>query len=202
MARAQELMLKHNLEAPTGRRGYGFRHLGVPTGRTSETERRLGGILGAHFFVQAIFVPVWLAREGRRATVLEVCGSPMNLEMAAYAYDFLHAAADRLWAEYKRDKGVRSNRDRQTFLAGVMAGFHEKLDAQARQSAAEGLVWVGDPELQRFYRRRHPYVRNVRRSGALRTAAHAHGRAAGKSLVLHRPVETRGTGGGLLGGRS
>jgi len=42
MARAQELMLKHNLEAPSSigaRRGYGFRHLGAPTGRTTEAAR-------------------------------------------------------------------------------------------------------------------------------------------------------------------
>lgn len=202
MARAQELMLKHNLEAPADRRGYGFRHLGIPTGRINEAERRLAGILGAHFFVEVIFVPVWVAREGRRATVLEVCGSPINLEMAAYAYDFLRAAADRLWAEYKREKGVRSNRDRQTFLAGVMVGFHDKLAAQARRSASQGLIWVGDPELQRYYRRRHPYVRHMRRSGAARTEAHAHGRAAGQRLVLHRPVESRGAGGRLLPGPS
>jgi Protein of unknown function (DUF2786) len=202
MARAQELMLKHNLDAPVDRRGYGFRHLGTPTGRTTEAERRLGGILGSHFFVEAIFVPVWVAREGRRATVLEVCGSPVNLEMAAYVYDFLHAAADRLWIEYKRAQGVRSNRDRQTFLAGVMAGFHDKLGAQAKRSASQGLVWVGDPELSRYYRRRHPYIRHIRRSGAARTLAHAHGRTAGQNLVLHRPVESRGASGRLLKGRS
>lgn len=190
MARAQELMLKHNLEAPPARGGYGFRHLGAPTGRVTETERILANILGDHFFVEVIWVPVWRARQGKRGSVLEVAGTPVNLEMAAYVYDFLRQTADRLWVEYQRERGLRSNRDRQGFLAGVMAGFRDKLAAQARASQRAGLVWVGDADLSRYHRRRHPYVRWTQHTGIARTEAHEDGRAAGRRIVLHRPIET------------
>jgi hypothetical protein len=192
MARAQELMLKHNLEAPPSRGGYGFRHLGAPTGRVGEPERILANLLGDHFFVEVIWVPVWRPREGKRGSVLEVAGSPVNLEMAEYVYEFLRRTADRLWLEYRRDRGLGSNRDRLSFLAGVMAGFRDKLAAQAEASAQAGLVWVGDADLRRYHRRRHPYVRWTRHAGAARTEAHQDGRAAGQSIVLHRPVESRG----------
>src|SRR5262249_50986261 len=115
MARAQELMLKHNLEAPPRHGAYGFRHLGAPTGRISEAERTLANLLGDHFFVEVIWVPVWRARQGKRGSVLEVCGTAVNLEMAAYVYDFLMATADRLWDDYKRAQRLSSNRDRLTF---------------------------------------------------------------------------------------
>src|SRR5262245_47810225 len=142
MAEAQRLMLKHNLEAHAPSQ-YGFRHLGAPSGRTQEHERILAGILGDHFFVEAIWVPVWRAREGKRGSVLEVVGAPVNLEMAAYAHAFLAATGERLWAEYRRARGVRNNRDRRVYLAGVMTGFREKLDGERARQKREGLVWVG-----------------------------------------------------------
>jgi hypothetical protein len=190
MARAQELMLKHNLEAPPARGGYSVRHLGEPTGRVTETERILANLLGDHFFVEVIWVPVWRPRVGKRGSVLEVAGTPVNVEMAAYVHDFLRGTADRLWLEYRRERGISSNRDRQGFRAGVMAGFRDKLAAQAKTSARTGLVWVGDPDLARFHRRRHPYVRWTHHAGVARTEAHEDGRAAGRRIVLHRPIET------------
>jgi hypothetical protein len=194
MARARELMLKHNLQAPPGRRPYGFRHLGAPTGRISEAERILANLLADQFFVEVIWVPVWRAREGKRGSVLEVCGAPVNLEMAAYVHEFLTHTANRLWRDYQRAHG-RPSRDRQTFLAGVMAGFRDKLAAQARASAAEGLVWVGDADLKSYHRRRHPYMRWTRHTGNVRNEAHIKGREAGRNIVLNRPVTSGPSGG-------
>src|SRR5262249_12962391 len=129
MAVAQKLMLKHNLEGQKGRsmRGYAFRHLGKPPGRITEAERILAALLGRHFFVEGIWVPVYRPLEGKRASVLEVCGTPSNLEIADYVHHFLTVTAERLWADHKRAKRILGNRDRRTFLAGVMTGFADKL---------------------------------------------------------------------------
>jgi hypothetical protein len=192
MAEAQRLMLKHNIESTAPGR-YGFRHLGRATGRISEAERILACILSDHFFVEVIWVPVWRAQEGRRGSVLEVCGAPVNLEMAAYVHAFLTATADRLWEAYREARGI-GGAERATYLAGVMTGFREKLDGERSRQRAAGLVWTGDGDLRRYYRRRHPYIRSLRHSGNRRTEAHAHGRAAGLKVVLSRPV-----GAGLSG---
>jgi hypothetical protein len=190
MNAAQRLMLKHNLEsvATKRREGYGFRHLGTATGRVGEADRLLGAILGKHFFVEVIWVPVWRPLEGKRGSVLEVCGTPANLEMAAYVHAFLTHAADHAWREHKRARRIRGDRDRRTFLAGVMVGFLEKLDTHRTEAQSQGLVWVGDAELDGFLRKRHPRVVHVRHAGNRRTAAHAEGREAGRKLVLHKPV--------------
>jgi hypothetical protein len=193
MAEAQRLMLAHNLEAAAAH-AYRFRHLGRATGRVSEAERTLANILSDHFFVEVIWVPVWRAREGKRGSVLEVCGSPVNLEMASYVYDFLARTAERLWSEYRRARRI-SNRDRRTFLAGVMIGFKDKLEAQQARDKNEGLVWVGDGDLARWFKRRHPHIRWTRYSGSGGSEAHSHGRAAGRELVLHRPVAAGPSGG-------
>ena len=191
MAAAQRLMLKHNLElrdAHASSPRYEFRHLGEPSGRVHEAERLLAAILGKHFFVEVIWVPVYRPREGKRGSVLEICGSADNVEMAAYVHAFLRHTAQELWEEHKRATGERSNRERRTFLAGVMAGFADKLSRQAKEHASLGLVWVKDGDLEHFYRVRHPYIRNVRYGGRMRNEAFAHGKEAGKKIVLRKPI--------------
>jgi hypothetical protein len=198
MSAAQRLMLKHNLEsaaAPKRSAAYGFRHLGKPTGRVSEAERLLGTILGKHFFVEVIWVPVYRPLEAKRGSVLEACGTPANLEMAAYVHAFLTHTADHLWREHKQAKDIRGDRERRTFLAGVMVGFLEKLNAQRTEHRQQGLVWVGDADLDGFYRKRHPRIVQVRHTGNRRTQAHAEGREAGRRIVLHKPVQGGPSGG-------
>jgi predicted SprT family Zn-dependent metalloprotease len=194
---AQKLMLKYNLEIGLAgsRQAYAFRHLGEPKGRILESERLLSSILGEHFFVEVIWVPVYRPLERRRGQVLEICGTPANLEMAEYVHGYLEAAAERLWLEHKETSGTRSNRERRTFLAGVMEGFREKLGLESDRNREQGLVWIGDADLGTYYRKRHPHIRHVRTAGERRTAARAHGRAAGRTLVLRRSVPS-GPGGG------
>jgi hypothetical protein len=199
MAAAQRLMLKHNLDVvrSSTAREYGFAHLGRPTGRVGEHERLVAMILGKHFFVEAIWVPVYRPREGKRGSLLEICGTLSNLAIAEYAHGFLHGTAERLWIEHKREQGL-SDRERRTFLAGVMAGFADKLARQEATSRADGLVWVKDGDLGGYLRRRHPYVRHVRHAGQRRNDTWVHGREAGRKIVLHRPVATGGLSRGRL----
>lgn len=187
---AQKLMMRFNIEADAldEPSDLGFRHLGKPSGRTYEYQRRVSVILGEHFFVQAIWVPVYRPLEGKRGSVLEICGSEPNLAMAEYVHDFLHGTAARLWKEYQREHGIRSNRDRHSFFAGVMGGFEGKLDAQRTRFQEEGLVWVPLTELNHYFRKRHPYVRNVRSAGSQRNDAFSEGHRAGGSIVLSQPV--------------
>lgn len=187
---AQTLMLRYNLEqdALATRPDFGFVHLGRPSGRIFEHQRRVSVILAEHFFVEAIWVPVYRPREGKRASVLEICGSRPNLEMATHVHEFLHAAGGRLWAAHKRERKIRANKDRRTFLAGVMEGFEAKLDAQKLQRHEEGLVWVPGAKLRGYLRTRHPHVRRVSSAGNARNEAFADGRRAGGDLVLSQPV--------------
>jgi hypothetical protein len=200
MSAAQRLMLKYNVELQHAgaTRRYNFKHLGEPSGRVGESDRILASILMKHFFVEVIWVPVYRPTEGKRGSVLEICGAPENLEMAEYAHAFLRHTAEELWEEHKTKTRERSNRDRRTFLAGVMSGFADKLGKQAKTSASEGLVWLKDGDLDRFYRARHPHIRNVRYGGQRRTEAFAHGKEAGKNIVLKKPIRGGATDRGRL----
>lgn len=196
MSAAQRLMLKHNIEAAVapGSSSYSFRHLGKPTGRVSEHERRLAMLLDEFFFVQVIWVPVWRVRDAKRGSVLEVCGARDNVELAAYVYDFLIYTADALYRADRRRRRDRSHAERRKFLAGVMSGFHERLKSERTRAAEQGLVWVGDAELGRYFRRRHPQLRYTRHQVSTGGSAYARGQTAGRNIVLHRGVKSGSSG--------
>jgi hypothetical protein len=130
--------------------------------------------------------------------VLEICGTPENVEIAEYVHGYLVQTAARLWEEHKEAQNIASNRERRTFLAGVMSGMSEKLGREAKKSASAGLVWVADGDLGTFFRHRHPYVRHVRYAGQRRTDAYAQGREAGQKIVIHKGVKGSAQERGLL----
>ncbi|HEY2518101.1 MAG TPA: DUF2786 domain-containing protein [Polyangiaceae bacterium] len=201
MAAAQRLMLKYNIDAkarPGRPAGYAFRVLGAPSGRVEESQRILAGILARHFFVEVIWIPVYRPLEGKRGSVLEVCGTFTNLDMAEYVHGFMTHSVDRLWLDHKSAHGIHSNRDRRTFQSGVMSGFASKLSRETKKHRAEGLVWVQDADLNGYFRQRHPHVRNVRYGGSPRSDAWHKGREAGEQLVLRKGVHTGAVSRGRL----
>ena len=197
-ALAQRLMLKHNIAASdhAGTRRYTVRFLGEPKGRIQESEHILAAILADYFFVEAIWVPGYRQRDQIRGNVLEISGTAENLEMAGYVHAFLSGTAERLWQQHKRECGITSNRDRRSYLAGVMEGFRERLKTERHRSTENGLVWIGDSDLSAFYRARHPHIRSVRLQGNGPSQARNHGRAAGRNIVLRRGVQQGSSAGG------
>ena len=105
MSAAQRLMLKHNIEAASDpeRRNYTTAHLGRASGRVTEAERILGGLLGKHFFVEVIWVPVYRPLDGKRGSVLEASGTRANVAMAEYVHGFLTHTGESLWSTHKRE---------------------------------------------------------------------------------------------------
>jgi hypothetical protein len=115
------------------------------------------------------------------------------VELADYVHAFLTQTAERLWREHKRRSGTRGDAGRRSYLAGVMSGFRERLNADARRHRAEGLVWVGDAELHGFFRARHPQIRTTHHVSGRGSAAYAEGREAGRKIVLHRGMRSGST---------
>jgi hypothetical protein len=192
MKKAHALMLRHNLDqvphGPSQTLRYVVRHLGKPHRRSTPVELEIMGIISEYFFVEVIRVPVYQVHTGTHASTFEVMGTRENVEMAEHVHAFLLATCDRLWRENRADRRVKSGRDRLAYQSGVIRGFRDKLVAERTELAqTEGLVWVGDSELETFFRSRYPRItrrrRLVRYSGA-----HAAGREAGRTVVLHKPV--------------
>ena len=187
MRKAHELMLRHNIDQLPVEHGFEVRWLGEPRRRVRGVEADVMGLVAEFFFVEVIAIPVYLPREAIHARVYEITGTHANLEMATHVYSFLLATAERLWQQNRGDARVRSGRDRRSYQSGVIRGFREKLLLGRVELRGVGLVWAGDKRLEAFYRRRNPRIvrrrRNIRLDGA-----HAAGREAGHTVVLHKPV--------------
>lgn len=186
MRAARALMLRYNLDALRTRRDYVVRHLGDPMRRRDRVEREIVFVLTEHFFVRAILVPHYVPSAARRGWVWEISGTAANVAMASHVWAFLHETAARL---YRADKPLLpSGRARLAYMAGVVRGFGEKLEEEASRERGAGLVWVGDADLDRFHRARHPRT-TTRGSVGAGGAALALGKEKGREVVLHRPVE-------------
>lgn len=196
MAEARRLLLVHNLDAPPST--YTWRHLGKPTGRVAPWWRQLAALLAEHFFVETLWVQVFDVASDDWRTVLEVCGTPGNVDMAAWVHDWLIDTAERHWRRERGGLGKGGAADRARFFGGVVRGFQERLAEGARKSQEEGLVWVGDPGARRYLGERHGRLRSVRYTIKSGDAAWKAGLAHGRELVLHKPVHGSTGGSGKL----
>jgi hypothetical protein len=194
MRKAHELMLRHNIDAVGASPDYEVRTLGDPTKRGTRVEGDIVALLAEYFFVRVIRVSVYLPLAGTSGNVYEICGTRSNVEMAAHVYAFLLATADRLWRDNRGDARVRSGHDRLAYQSGVINGFRDKLRAERVELRGTGLVWRGDRRLDDYYHARHPRIVTIRRSARV-SSAHAAGAEAGRSVVLHKPVEHGSSGG-------
>lgn len=195
MAAARRLMLTYNLDHVNRPTGYVFRQLGTPTARQDAHERHLGGLLMAHFFVRGIWVKGYDVFTGKSGTVLEISGTPSNVEIATYVHGFLLETGERLWRQHRIAHQISGDRDRRRFLVGVMLGFDNRLVSETRTSAELGLVWVGDRALDAFYERRHPRRTSRRASQTVADSSFHAGVNAGRQIVLHKPIHDSGGSG-------
>jgi hypothetical protein len=195
MNEARRLMLLHNIDAAAtvASGGYRFRHVGPVKTRSDASERILAGILTRHFFVSAIWVPSYVPLEARGGSTLELCGTSANLDVAEYVHGFLTETAQRLWRDHKRANATRSDRERRSFCAGVMAGFQEKLGEGQRQSQSQGLVRHADAEREAALRRRYPRTRRRSSRAMVRPQAFESGKEVGRRVHIHRPVAAEPT---------
>lgn len=190
MRMAQRFLLKYNLDLSEvdGKSNYTVRHLGTSAPRIQEYQYCLSSILQEHFFVLPIWVPSYDPRRDREGRVLQICGTPENLEMASYVHDYVLHTAESLWNEKRRSRSGLQGTKLQ-YLAGLLRGFQDKLRRQKEELQSEhGLIWTGDSELYRYYRELHPRVRSVSTSGVSRSAEYRAGVEDGRQITIRRGV--------------
>ena len=204
LAKARELLLRHNLDEVQvrGVRAMRSRWLGPVRGRHHHHEQILAAILAEFFFVNVLWTHTYDAKRRVGGTVLSVFGTPANLEMAEYVHAYLSSVADSLWTDYREREGLRGNRERLRFMAGVLDGFRRKLSRQDHELQEQhALVWRGDAALDDFVSYLHPRTRSGSCGGGRASKAFHDGVSEGKSVVLRKPLrgESGGFGGYLSG---
>ena len=196
MAKAQELLLKHNLsllEIETKRK-YIAKQIGK-IGRKNPVKSLIGSIINRFFFVEALWTFGYDQHKNKRGRILEIYGTPQNIEMAEYVHDYLHHISEKLWYNYKQQKKISGDKHRRTYIYGLLNGFYQKLETTEVRNETKSLIWIGDSQLKGYFFRKNPKIhrRTSRYSGSCQEAYHS-GLTCGKRLVIHRGVTTRHSG--------
>ncbi len=199
LAKAQELAIKYNVELREREepRGFEYRLLDRPRSRWPRYTWTILAICEELHEVRHIR---WSTEAG--VSVVELTGTPENLDLAEYTYHYLLHTGELEWRRYRLEHRLGSNRQRLTFLMSMFHAFKEKLRAQRRDLAqTQALLPVDDPELVRFYRTRHPRVRKGSSSGMRwYDDADNAGQKVGRSLRIKPGLGQASGGGGLLEG--
>lgn len=195
MAKAHELLLRHNLSLLDTQTKWNYIHKQVgEIGRRDPAKSTISAILCKYFFVEAIWTFGYDQHRNQRGRVLEIYGTPENVEMAEYVYHYLQNVPELLWTEYKEKNTISGNRHRRTFIYGLLEGFYHKLEGRALENTSQKLVWKGDPKLNEFYRRRNPRrTRTFSRYSRTCQDAYNSGILQGKKLIIHKGVRENGS---------
>ncbi len=200
MAKAHEFLLKHNLSLldVQVKLNYIFKQIGE-VGRRNPIKSIISSIICKFFFVEAIWTFGYDQHKNRSGQVLEIYGTPENIEMAEYVYGYLQNISELMWVAHKRRENINGNKHRRAFIYGLLDGFYNKLDSRVVENQSKKLIWKGDPRLKEFYRRRNPRrARSTSRYSHSCQDAYDSGKKQGKSLVIHKGIHGNSKGGGRL----
>lgn len=207
LMKARELMAKHGMEhmerPETAKPSDNF--VSITAGRPFEhltlEYYYLADILKDFYNVTIIWISVPFRFVPLKwGHALEISGTPLDVRIASYTYDFLNNYVAMAWenlpVEVRRTGGVRRRRD---FAVGVYSAFHETLAAQNRRPEMEALVKVEHPELDAYYAKRYPRIRNIR-SNATKVDQDVMeaGEKLGRKLRVPHGIENGGNGRKML----
>jgi hypothetical protein len=178
--------------------------LGEPSLRHGLEMHALASLIGEHYSVRIIWVPMAVPAAGRLGRALEVCGTRQAVQLAHYTFDFIRHIIDSEWRGYR--PGVRlGTNGRRDFALGMVAGFRALLNEQVRTSPqVQALVRREDPALEDYFCERHPRQHQTRAGRGVRVNANLrqHGEALARRIGLRHgvPQPAPGPGRRLLGG--
>ena len=200
MRLVHKYLLKYNLDLTEVERPRSFavRHLGRCSGRFQEYEYTLGNILKKHYFVEVVWTFSYDPLRDQPGRILQIVGTPENLEIAEYVHRYVSDLIEPLWKAYREASGA-NGKSRRQYLAGLLRGLEEKLDRHTLEIKEEhGLVWKGDPLLKEYYRYLCPRLERVGGSGPSRGKEYSAGLRDGKSIVIRRGISSKSVNRGRL----
>ena len=201
MAKAHELMARYNLDVLecVRRRAFVSVFVGAPALRQPREAYHLARLLQDFYFVEGLWVPAFVLARDKMGRVLEISGTPRNIQTAGYVHDFVGHFIRRQWSAYNRDKGLK--RQRLTdFAVGLIEGFRAKLQQQRDQKRAEGgaclPLKIEDPQLRAYMAYRHPRVRRFSRNVSNQDQTVVRdGMRIGREMVVSRGISGQCGGG-------
>ena len=196
LLKAHELSLKHNiaLNDSHNRSRYALRLVGPLSKRTPSYMWKLMNILQDFYFVKYIRRPCHSSScqaNGRAYKIIELYGTLENLDMAEYVYYFLLYHGQQEWQRYRHKQNLVNDKLKLSFLNGIYDGYRNKLAREKHILAKEkALIWLGDVQLDHFYRQRNPRIRSVSMNSKIHESTHHAGLRSGEKLIIRPAIKS------------
>lgn len=198
MLKAHELIKKFHLkrisEEPD--REFISIFLGKPALRHFREAYHLAHLIQDFYFVEGIWVSAYVMDKRKMGRVLEISGTPQNIKLAHYVYDFVNHYINAQWRQYNRKNNL--NRYRKIdFAVGIIEGFRSKLlqhnQKQVENDAKHALITTDDPLLKQYMAYKYPHTVSFRRSASNHDETiYRDGKRIGKQMVIHKGIAEKG----------
>ncbi len=200
LAKAQELMTRHNIDSALLRSERG-EHGGIFTVSKGQVDLpktlnpadyMILSILQVHFNVKTILMP------NGRGTPVDIIGAPADIDFAIFAFNYLRQTFFRSWNEFKRG---HANPDKASYYRGLRDGLHAALKA-AKQKAEQSYATdqrekfqlvVVDQEaaIKHYVAENYGRLRNrSQRRRHLHSGSYAAGQTKGRTIQINRPLSS------------
>ena len=206
MKKANELIEKYNIDRTEQNKDskYVYAIINHKKKRIENYQRRICMILREHFFVEVVYSSLYDASDCQTYRAIELLGTAENVLMAEYVYYFLLNQLGVLWKVHQSKKGDRSSKNKRSYWLGVLKGFSDKLDQQAKISrnrydpegsgtkTMSALICAEDKMLAQFTRMRFPRLSSYRSQGAtIDHRTYQAGIDEGKRLNIHKGINQK-----------
>ena len=198
LAKAQELMTRHNIDSALLRmeRGESVTSFTVDKGKVdlpktlNPADLMILSLLQQHFNVKTILMPTG------RGTPVDIIGAPADIDFAIYAFNFLRQTFFRCWNEFKT---TRTNPDKASYYRGLRDGINAELKSAkeraeqsyaADQRQAYGLVVVDQQAaITRYVADHYGKLRNrSQRRRQVDSGSYFAGEQKGRTIRINRPL--------------
>ena len=199
LAKAQELMTRHNIDSAllrmeqgeTGGAAYTVDKGKVDLPKTlNPADLMILSLLQTHFNVRTILM------SGSKGTPVDIIGAPADVDFAIYAFNFLRTTFFRCWNEFKV---TRTDPDKASYYRGLRDGIHAELKAAktraeesyaADQQKAYALVVVDQSAAITRYVNDHYGKLRARANRARRVDSSSYfaGETKGRTIQINRPL--------------
>ena len=199
--KAQELMVRHQLSVQTiESANFDYEEDKLDDiGRFQKEHSLILSILNQHFFVRTYINREWAGyKNGKRQSKksLQIVGTPTNVAVAKYIYEYLLHTYKRLWKTYKSENGVTES-DKGAYFLGLTYGIKERLkEVKHKVETETGLVVIDDSGLVK--RMKEMNLKSARGPSYNRNSeVEADGREHGKKVQIARALDNNSENKGL-----
>jgi hypothetical protein len=193
MIKSQQLLLKYNVDAKSidNEEKMFLKRILKQTKKDAKMSA-IAKILET-FFVTTVY------HRGGEFIYLEILGTAVNIDIAAYVADVLQGEMDRLWQLAQQKGRLRGTVAKNSFFFGLAKGYCDKIEALQRGSATtSNALMVIEKKLAEAKAMAYPRLSFSKSRRGHCAASSALGEHMGKQLNIHAGIGKASSGGRLI----